>query len=51
LLEGEPEVEEEDADDRIVEPRVEKDAEGDKERDVAAERGRHGFYLATDRRG
>jgi hypothetical protein len=45
LLEGEPEVEEEDADDRIVKTRVEKDAEGDKERDVAAEGGGHFFGL------
>jgi len=42
LLEGKPEIEEEDADDRVVEPRVEKDAKGDKEREVALEGGGHG---------
>ena len=47
LLEGEPEVEEEDADDRIVKTRVKKDAKGDKEREVAVEGGGHRFYLAT----
>jgi hypothetical protein len=51
LLKGESEVEEKDADDRVVEPRVEEDAEGDEEGEVAAERIGHGFYLATDRRG
>ena len=48
LLEGEAEVEKEDADDRVVEARVEEDAEGDEEREVAAEGGGH---LATDKRG
>jgi len=47
LLEGQSQIEEEDADDRVVEPRVEKDAKGDKEREVAVEGGGHRFYLAT----
>ena len=47
LLEGQPEIKEEDADDRVVEPRVEENAEGDEEREVAAEGGGHGIYLAT----
>ena len=42
LLEGKPEIEEEDADDRVVEPRVKKDTKGDKEREVAVEGGGHG---------
>jgi hypothetical protein len=47
LLEGQAEIQEEDADNRIVEPRVEEDAKGDKERKVAAEGSGHGIYLAT----
>lgn len=46
LLEGQPEVEEEDTDHRVVEPGVKENAEGDKEREVAAEGGGHGIYLA-----
>ena len=43
LLEGESEIEEEDAEDRVVKARVEKDAEGDEEGEVAAEGGGHEF--------
>jgi hypothetical protein len=51
LLEGESEVEKEDANDGVVKARVEKNAEGDEEREVAAEGGGHGIQLATDGRG
>ena len=37
LLEGESEIEEENADDRVVKPRVEEHAEGDEEGEVALE--------------
>jgi hypothetical protein len=46
LLQGEAEVEEEDADDRIVEPRVEEDAEGDEEGEVAVEGDGHENFLS-----
>jgi hypothetical protein len=45
LLQGQSEIEKKNTDDRIVEPRVEKHAEGDKERKIAVEGSRHGLEL------